>query len=119
MAPKAGSFQCSPVQSFASFAADEGAPSISFWLGAHDAAIIRALGSVFGEVVETPRRPDGQPVETGDPAAYLPETWPEGVGFMAKHLTSGPGPLAAVDSTDALTAVMARLGWTYLDGDSM
>jgi len=103
----------------ASRAAGQGMSRVGFWLDEGDDLAAAALRRAFGDVARVFTDPEGRPVDDSDPAPYRPETRPHGVGYMAKFLNGRPGILACVDSTDALTEVMARHSWTYFDGDAM
>jgi len=102
-----------------SWAAGQGRSNVDFYIADFDDVALSAFRRAFGDVPRTFTNPKGQPVEDSDPTPYRPENWPDGWGLLVRHLNPGPGILADVDSTDALTEAMARHSWTYFDGDSM
>ena len=99
------------------WAAGQGASQVSFWLAEEDEPARNGLEAAFGELPTTFVGPQGQPVCDGTPARFLPARSPDESGVMVKYLSPGPGPLAQVDSTDALTQCMAADSWTMFDGD--
>jgi predicted N-acetyltransferase YhbS len=103
----------------ASWAMARGVEVLSFWIGDDETTGLEALRAAFGNVTRVYCRPDGQVVHSDDPARFRLENSPDGVGIMTAFLNPGPGILAAVDSTEALTDAMARHSWVYLDGDAM
>lgn len=84
-----------------------------------DDADMGAFRVAFGDLPRTYVDPLGRAVGEADRDAYRFGSWHPGCGVMVKHLRPGPGALAQVDTTDALTHAMTRLGWTYVDADSM
>jgi GNAT superfamily N-acetyltransferase len=98
-----------------SWTAKEGGTNVTFYV---DEIALAAFHRAFGDVPRTFTNPLGQPVEDSDPTPYRPANWPEGWGLLVKFLNPGPGILADVDSTDALTDAFVRHSWTYFDGDT-
>jgi len=80
---------------------------------------LAALRGAFGDVSPTYVNPLGQPADGPSPEPFRPANWPGATGLLVKFFNRGPGILAGVDSTDALTDAMAKHSWTYFDGDSM
>lgn len=102
-----------------SWAGQDGGSSVAFYVDDIDDVALSAFCRAFGDVPRTFTNPKGKPVEDSDPTPYRPENWPDGWGLLVKFLNPGPGILADVDSTDALTRTMACHSWTYFDGDAM
>lgn len=103
----------------ASWAAAKRSSRVGFYVDEGDQDANLAFRRAFGDVPRTFCKPNGQAAEGSDPTPYLPANWPKGMGIMVKFLNSGPGILAGVDSTEALTEVMARHSWLWFDGDTM
>ncbi len=90
-----------------------------FWISERDSGACAGIRAAFKHVQLVPCKPNGEPAETDDPTPWLPENWPDGVGYMVKFLNPGPGVLASVTCTDSLTEVMSRYDWTTFEGDWM
>jgi len=103
----------------ASWTSGQGSKTLTFWLDRNDRAAIAALHRLFGPAEPSCYNPVGQRVSDDDIVPWLPENWPDGFGYLVKYLNPGPGILADVRSTDALTQVMDQHHWTTFNGDWM
>jgi GNAT superfamily N-acetyltransferase len=100
-----------------SWAAEHGVAQVMLWLGESEEEALRAMCRLFVDLPRVFVDAMGHVTDDGDPNRMFQRMWCEGAGVMVKWLRRGPGPLVGVDSTEALTAVMAQHHWTMLDGD--
>lgn len=98
-------------------AAAHGETEVKLWVDESEVEVQETLRRVFGDVPRVSVDAMGQVSDDADPAAMLARLWRDGSAVLVKWLSSGPGPLGGVDSTEALTEAMAQYHWTIFDGD--